>query len=92
MTRLTRLTKLPPPLLGVESAHAAAMSTMNQPAKLIVGPSNGVLDLPGRRDKRMELSDLPPRMTPSPQHSRCAEARLWPVAGGRWKIFGTSTN
>jgi hypothetical protein len=27
--------------------------------------TNGVLDLPGRRDKHVELSDLPPGATPS---------------------------
>ena len=48
---------------------------MNQHTKLIVGPSNGVLDLPRWRDKRVELSDdLPPRATPSSSHTLRAGA------------------
>src|SRR5271156_6555970 len=78
---------LPPPLDAV-SVHAATtpspttLSTTSQHAKLIVGPSNGRLGLHGPRDKRVELSDLLRRTTPSSSHTRCAGASLWPVAGG----------
>src|SRR4051812_24465593 len=59
----------PPPQLGVESAHAPAtplktLSTTtatNQHAKLVIGPSKGVLSLHSPRDKRVELGDQPPR-------------------------------
>src|SRR4051794_5341875 len=74
-------------LLAVKSAHAAATSssttspttttsTINQHANLTVGPSNGVLDLPGRRDKHVELGDLPPGATPSSSHTPWTGASL----------------
>src|SRR2546421_12479615 len=72
-------TSLLPPPLDAESAHAATTpsttpspttlsTTTSQHAKLIVGPSNGRLGLHSSRDKRVELSDLLRRTTPSSSH------------------------
>src|SRR5271170_5981851 len=56
---LREMTRLSPPLFGAESTHAAT----NQHVKLVVDPSNGVLNLPGPRDKRVELiASLPDRL------------------------------
>ena len=82
-------TSLPPPQLDVESAHAAATSlktlstTTGRHAKLVIDPSNGVLDPHGPRDKGVELSDLRPRPTPSSSPTMSDGASLWPAAGGR---------
>jgi hypothetical protein len=50
------------------SSTTSSTTTVNLHAKLIVSPSNSVLDLHGRRVKRVEPSELPPRMTPSSLH------------------------
>jgi hypothetical protein len=58
--------------------------------KLVIDASNSVLDPHGPRDKRVELSDQPLRLTPSSSHTPCDAVSLWLVAGGKsygfWQV------
>jgi len=60
-------------------------------AKLVVGPSNSLLDLRGPRDKRVKLGELSPRATPNSLHTWCAVVSLWPVAGAKLDLAAPST-